>query len=535
MLTPRQTADCIERTDPTALGPREDTMAALALDIGTSVIKAVVLSDEGEETAVARATTTVLHPRPGRAEQDMDALWDAVVVAVRAALTQARSAPRFVSVTAQGDGCWLVDGQGRPTGPAVLWSDARAADLVEEWRAAGVLDEAFRRTGSLPFPGLPTAVLGWLARHDPERLARSATALTCGGWLFLRLTGRPGIDTSDASAPYLDARTRTPDPDLWPLFGLAAAHRLMPPLRDDGERTAPLTRPAARRLGLPEGLPVVMAPYDVVCTALGVGAVEPGQACTVLGTTLCTAVVRTEPDTGGEPRGLTLAHGPDGRVLRAFPTLAGTEVLTWAGRLLGTGAPARLAELAAQAPPGAGGIVFLPYLSPAGERAPFLDPYARGTFWGLSLEHGRADIARAVFEGLSLVVRDCLTAPGTAAGELRLSGGGAQSELWCRLIADVTGLPVLRAAGTEHGAKGAFLTGLVATGAEPDLRTAAARYVHPRTTRAPDPAMTAFYSALHDDFLALRALAAAGGHRLAAARARTPGDTTLLSTGGDRA
>ncbi|MFG3496577.1 FGGY family carbohydrate kinase [Streptomyces sp. NPDC047928] len=489
-------------------------MSVLTIDVGTSVVKAVVFDGAGRETALSRIGTEVLRPRPGWAEQDMDAVWNGVVHTARDAL--ARLGPghepvRMVCFTAQGDGCWLVDADGRPTGPAILWSDGRAGDLLTRWAADGILTEAYRRNGSLTCGGMPNAVLGWLAAHDPERLDRSRTALTAAGWLFLRLTGVTGIDDSDASAPFLDHATGAYDPALLDLFGMDGCRRLLPGVLGDDERVAGLARHAAAALGLPPDLPVVMAPYDIAATARGAGAVTTGQACAILGTTLCTEIVTGRLDTGGEPCGVHIAYGGRGLLLRAFPTLSGTEVLDWTARLLGVHGPAAVGELAAGAPPGAHGLGFLPYLSPAGERAPFLDPHARGTFWGLSLDHGRADIARAVFEGLSLAVRDCLRASGTEVRELRLCGGGSAADAWCRLIADVTGVPTARTADSELGAKGAFLTGLVLTGAVPSVREAAARHVRVRSTWEPDPDRAAFYGELYDAFLAWRGAARALG------------------------
>ncbi|RLU81315.1 carbohydrate kinase [Streptomyces griseocarneus] len=505
-------------------------MSVLTIDVGTSVIKSVVFDDQGREIALSRVATEVLRPRPGWAEQDMDAVWDGVVSTVRGALSGLGpdAGPVWlVSLTAQGDGCWLVDGRGRPTGPAVLWSDGRAGGLLRRWESEGVLAEAYRRNGSLTCGGMPNAVLGWLAEHDPERLERSASALTAAGWLFLKLTGVTAVDESDASAPFLDHATGDYDPRVLELFGLTWARRLLPRVLGEHERIAEITARTAGELGLPAGLPVAMAPYDIAATARGAGVVEPGQACGILGTTLCTEIVTRHVDTAGEPCGVTIAYGGRERVLRAFPTLSGTEVLDWAARTLGVEGPAALGKLAfgtggADGPgagPGAGGLAFLPYLSPAGERAPFLDPRARGVFWGLSLEHTPAHLARAVFEGLSLVVRDCLYASRSEVRELRLCGGGSASDDWCRLLADVTGVPTARSTDTELGAKGAFLTGLVLTGAEGSMRDAVAKYVHIRAGWEPDPGRSAFYDELHASFLTWRDAARSLGWSSAAPHA----------------
>ncbi|MCT2581770.1 FGGY-family carbohydrate kinase [Actinophytocola gossypii] len=494
-------------------------MATVAIDAGTSMIKAVVFDDAGTEVAVAREPTTVRRPHPGWAEQDMDSVWTAVASAVRAVLSTVDVEVAFVAITAQGDGCWLVDGDGEPTGPAILWSDGRAAGVVESWRRAGVTEKAFRINGSLGFSGLPHAILTWLAEHDPARLEASATALYCGGWLFSRCTGLLGVDLSDASVPFLDPRTRAYSTELLSLYDLDWARRLLPEVRRPAARSAPLTERAAAQLGLPAGLPVVLAPYDVASTAIGVGTTDPGQACTILGTTLCTEVIRDRVDTAGEPGGLTVALDTGDDVLRAFPTLAGTEVLDWASTMLGLAHARDLATLAEQAEPGAGGLVFLPYLSPAGERAPFLNPHARGTFWGMSLEHGRAEVARAVFEGLTMVIRDCLAATGADATELRVCGGGAGSAMWCQLIADVTGVPVVTSADTEVGAKGAMLTGLVATGAAPSVSSAARDYVRPTSSREPDRDRGELYARRFELFRELREISTPGWARQAERRA----------------
>ncbi|NUR92483.1 MAG: carbohydrate kinase, partial [Nonomuraea sp.] len=440
-------------------------MGAICVDAGTTVIKAVGYDSDGAELAVARRETRVTRPAPGHAEQDMRAVWEAVVSCVREVAPP--DGVDFVAITAQGDGAWLGGSDGEPTGPAILWNDGRAASIVEEW--APLAEPAFRISGSSTASGLPNAILAWLARHDPSRLERSAACLTCGGWIFSRMTGVIAADESDASAPFMDLRERHYSPDLLRFFGISG--ELLPEIRS--ERVAGLV---SSELGLAAGTPVVMAPYDIVSTALGSGAVSAGQACGILGTTISTEIVLDAPELDGEPIGITIAM-PEDRYLRAFPTFAGTEVLQWACRLLGLPGPAALTELAATAPPGAGGLAFLPYLSPAGERAPFLDPQARGSLLGMSVEHGREHVARAVLEGLTLTVQDCLAASGRRPHELRVCGGGAASDVWVQLIADVTGLPVIRSADAEVGARGAYLVGLLATGAVPALAPAATRFV----------------------------------------------------------
>jgi erythritol kinase (D-erythritol 1-phosphate-forming) len=482
-------------------------MATICVDVGTSLIKTVAFDDGGMEIALARRETEVLRPAPGFSEQDMGSVWEAAASTIRAVVKQLPDPVHLISLTAQGDGCWLVDADGHPTGPAILWNDARAAAIVDRWRAAGVLTEAFRRNGSQTFAGLPNGIFTWLKQHHPDRIERSHKSLCCNGWIFYNLTGRMVIDESDASVPFFAVRERRYSPELLKLYGLEWAERLLPEVLANDRRVGELHSKAAAELGLPAGLPVVMSPYDVASTAIGVGTVSNGQACSILGTTLCTEVVMDHVDLEGEPSGLTIPFGPPGLYLRAFPTLAGAEVIHWAVRQLGLSGVSELSDLAAKAPPGANGLCFLPYFSPAGERVPFLNTGARGSLFGLSFEHGREHISRAILEGLSLVIRDCLRASQegpSPLGVCGLCGGGANSDVWCQLISDVIGTPTCRPVDQEVGAKGAFIAGLVAVGKAADFQSAAKDFVRIRDVFEPDKSRQARYDELFEQFLAVR-------------------------------
>jgi xylulokinase len=472
-----------------------DNEVAICVDAGTTVIKTVVFDMAGRELAVTRRETTVRHPSRERCEQDMLEVWDAVVATVGEAVARVARPVRLLAVTAQGDGAWRVTPDGRPAGPAILWNDGRAADVVRDWRADGTLERAYRINGSLTNAGLPNAILRSLRPDAPH------TVLTCGGWLFLKLTGVLGIEKSEASAPWLDIHHGTYSAELTESYGIDPA--ALPPLLAD--QVQPLT---ATELGLPAGTPVVLAPYDIVTTAFGAGATAVGQATCILGTTLCTEMLVAAPDTTGEPSGLTLDFGTPGLLMRSFPTLAGTGVVDWLVDLLGLTDHDEVTTLAAQAPPGADGLRVWPYLSPAGERAPFLDPAASGFVGGLLFTHGRPHLARAVLEGLAHVIRDCLDAAPGRPVELGLCGGGAASPLWCRLIADITGVPAVSTEDSQVGAKGAQVFALTALGDYPDLTAAASALVRPAARYEPDATTRDLYEQAHAEFLETRALAA---------------------------
>ncbi len=462
-------------------------MAWLAVDAGTSVVKAVIFANDGRELTVARKRTAVARAHPGWSEQDMDEVWSGVVAVARTAIEAVPYEVRGLAITAQGDGCWLVDAGGRPAGPAVLWNDARAASIVEAWRKAGVVDAAFHISGSVAYAGLPNAILAWLAAHAPERLERARWLLSANGWLFAQLTGRFAAELSDASNPFSRLGTHAYSDELLSLFGAERHAPFLPPIVTGRDALGALTGPAASRLGLHPGLPVFMAPYDIACTAYGAGAARAGEACIILGTTLCPEVLTASPDLPVTPMGTALALS-DNLFLRAMPTLTGCEALEWAAQVLALDGIPALDRLASKSMSKARLPFFLPYLSPAGERSPFLAPEARGSFHGLSLTTRRPELARSVFEGLCFVIRECLqAAAGGSLPRVRVCGGGAASDFWCQDISDTLGVLVLRTRETENGARGAYLAALAAVGETGSIQEAVGKFVAEERSFLPDP------------------------------------------------
>jgi len=458
-------------------------MRTLALDVGTSLVKAVLFDPAGRPTRVARTAVPVLRPAPGRAEQDMTKVWDAVVSSVRD-LGLGPDEVHLVSVTAQGDGCWLVDAAGDPAGPAILWSDGRAQDLVTAWVDEGRLQHGRSRNGLLLFPGSPAAILAWLRHHQPERLAASATATSCSGFVTGRLVGRARIELSDASHPFADLAAGAYDPELVELLDAHGSRHLLPEIVRTVDSLLPITVAAADALGLAPGTPVVQAPYDVPASAIGAGCTDPGASFAILGTALICGTV-LEAGAPLDRASTVIALGMDGLLLEFHPTLTGVGALGWAAELMGLADAAEVVELASTTSPGARGALALPYLSPAGERAPFLDPHAPGGLLGLNFDTGRAEVARALVEALSLVVRECLES-GPQRGDLHVCGGGSNSDFWCGMLADATARAVLRPDASESGARGAMICARVAVGEFTQLADAATALAVPHEAFEPD-------------------------------------------------
>src|SRR6185312_3762024 len=193
-------------------------MAWIAVDVGTSVIKAVAFDAAGREIALARETSKVLRTDAGWSEQSMEGVWRAVSATVRSVAPELREPVEGVAITAQGDGCWLVDAEGSPTGNAILWNDGRAGAVVDLWRESGAIEAAFRLSGSVTYPGLPNAILHWLERSEPERIEKARWSLTCNCWLFSRMTVVFLADLSDGSNPFSDVTRGAYSPDLFRLY-----------------------------------------------------------------------------------------------------------------------------------------------------------------------------------------------------------------------------------------------------------------------------------------------------------------------------
>lgn len=485
-----------------------ETAIGLAVDIGTSVVKVAAFDSAGRLLTTARCDAPVLRPQPGFSEYNPETVWRAVCDAVGDVTGKLGSDVDRIAVTAQGDGCWLIGEDGAALGNAVLWNDGRAGAIVETWERDGTAARVFAQNGSALFPGAQAAILRWLQDHDPERLERATSVLFCGGWLTHRLTGVIASDRSDASLPWLDIRTRSYSREILDVLGMRWVERLLPPLCDDAAVSGQLTSQAARDLGLEQGIPVVRAPFDCVAMALGAGVTAPGDTLVVLGTTLIVESVISQVDTDGEPRGMTLCTGLPDTWLRLFGTLSGTDSLNWMTNVLGLDSARAYIADAERSPSGARGLRVLPYFSPAGERAPFIDPSARAAILGLSLDHNGSDMARAHLEGLTLALRHCLEETASDPRELVICGGGAASPFWCGLIADVTGVRTRRIPDVELGALGADLVARAALGRGPlvALTTGdegeAAEYVH-----QPDQARRDLYDAMYTQFHLLRSQA----------------------------
>ena len=302
----------------------------------------------------------------------------------------------------------------------------------------------------------------------------------------------------------LNMASRQYDDELFAIFALEDLRARFPKVLPAGQNIAGLSAAGAAALGLPEGMPVGSGPMDVAACALGVGAIGHGDGSTVLGTAGIHQVTMDKPDLTPQMVGMTLCHAPQDRWLRLMATNSATPNLDWVLRHLGrdfrkqadqrgAGIFDVVDEAITAVPIGSRGVMYLPYLLPNGERAPFIKPSAKASFCGLSESHGLADLMRAVYEGVTLAMVDCYEHMPIKATTISLSGGGTRSEPWCQMIADAMGAAIRVPAGTEFGAKGAAMNLAVGTGLMDSYKQAVSRMVAASKSYEPDLANHAIY------------------------------------------
>jgi xylulokinase len=446
--------------EPSAPPPtgRDARAAYLGIDCGTGSTKALLLgAEDGTVLAVRSAPHPIDARGDGTSEQDPAWWLEALRAAVRAVLAEKPGvAVRGIGVSGQQHGLVALDAADAPVRPAKLWNDTTTVaecDLLTD--AVGGLDAALALTGNRFLTGYTAPKLLWLRRHEPEAYARAMRFCLPHDYLNLWLTGAFVTEPGDASGTaYVDVRRRTySEPVLAAIDPDRAWAGALPAIVASRSVVGELRPEAAEALGLTAGIPVSGGGGDNMCAAIGVGAVRPGPVVASLGTSATAFAYRDEPAI--DPLGEVSAFcDSTGGWLPLACTLNCTAVVDWARHLVGDGAPT-VDEALAASPHGARDLTFLPYLT--GERTPDL-PRAAGSLLGLRLEHGPEDIVRAAVEGVTdglAFALEALGRTGVRPEELILVGGGANSDAWGQLVADMTGLPVERPRSAEAAAEGA--------------------------------------------------------------------------------
>ena len=469
----------------------------LGIDVGTSGVKVMVVRENGEPCGIADSGYDIYYPQPGFAEQNSEDWYRAACIATRKVLKASNivGSEQIVGIGLSGTSHVpsMLDADCRPVRRAILWNDLRSSDQV--MRLAACAGDQIRTktrnsincTWSLP-------QLAWVRECEPEVFARTRHVLFSKDYLAYRLTGELAADRSSAvSSLMVDAQTLQWDAELLELAGLDLTS--VSPIRSCAEIAGVLTQDSASDMGLRPGLPVTAGMLDSAAELIGVGAAQPAVAVIRLGTA---GGVMTVTHQAEWKQGCLLYPHP---IEPAWFYQAGTNSaaasLGWVSRLFqldrSDAGYTALDTLVEQSSPGAEGLIFHPYL--LGERAPYWNSSLRAGFNGITIKHGPSEFVRAVQEGVAYSLRDCARLlDWEGVSRIRLCGGGTKSPTWCRIIADVLGLPVecmLLPDASAFGAALAAISGCTNT----DFCTIVETSVHTSNSIEPNSALQHVYEA----------------------------------------
>lgn len=499
----------------------------LGIDIGTTGARAVLIDPAGRVRAAGAADYPMHTPRPLWAEQAPGDWWQGAVMATRQALAAdgvAAAAISGIGLTGQMHSTVFLDDRDRVVRPAILWCDQRT-EAECAWISERVGPERLAQIACNPaLTGFSAPKIVWLRAHEPETFARVRRVLLPKDYLRFLLTGERATDVTDASGTLLlDVPRRTWSGALFDRLEIDPAW--LPVVYESAAVTGTISPAAAEATGLRAGTPVVAGAGDQAAGAIGNGIVRPGVVSATIGTSGVVFAFAAQPSRGPLGRIHTFCHAIPAAWHVMGVTLAAGLSLRWFrdtfGLATAAGASdpyAALAAEAADAGPGADGLLFLPYLM--GERTPHLDTHARGVLFGLTARHCRRHVVRAILEGVAFSLRDILDifdALGVAADEVRLSGGGARSPLWRQIQADVFGRRAVVPSTREGPAFGAALLAAVGTGAFVSAEAACDATISIASEVAPDPSTTALYHRLYGIYRELYPALRPQFRRLAAA------------------
>ncbi len=471
----------------------------LGLDIGTGGSRALLVDGAG----TVRYSYTALHEdmtmaRPLWAEQHPDDWWRAAQEAIQGVLKAANSsgeAVRGIGLTGQMHGLVLLNEKQQVIRPALIWCDQRSQKQVDAINAAVGREQVLAFIANPVLTGFTLPKLLWVRDEEPSNYERARHLLLPKDYIRFKLTGEFATEVSDASGTALfDVVHRRWSAGMAEALGIDFS--ILPKVYESSEITGVVSQEAAERTGLKAGTPVVGGGGDQAASAIGNGIVETGAVSCTVGTSGVVFAYLDKPVYDEQGRVHTFCHAmPDTWHVMGVTQGAGLSLQWFRNRFAAGTAYDDLTAEATLSPRGAQGLFWLPYLM--GERTPHLDALARAAFVGLTAKHQRADLTRAVLEGVSYSLRDCLEiikqldAP---VKNVRLSGGGAQSPFWHQLFADIFGVPVVTLHTQEGSAYGAALLALVGTGEYRSAKEACAAVIKEVNNKRAEPEAQAFYN-----------------------------------------
>ena len=459
----------------------------IGLDIGTSGTKGVLFDTNGQPKFSHTEEYPMYQPQNGYAEENPDDLWEASKLVLKALAEEAKGGKILgIGLSGQMHSLCLLDKDNKVIRPAILWCDTRTANECEEIEELVGSDRLREITASSALPGFTASKIMWVKKHEPDNYARVAHILLVKDYIRFKLTGEYATDVSDASGMQLfDVRGRCFSEEICDKIGVDTA--LLPRVYESCEVSGYISREASLLTGLDDGIPVAAGAGDNAAAAIGTGVCSDGQAFTTIGTSGVVFAHTKElvKDAGGRVHTFCAAVPGEWHVMGV--TQAAGLSLNWLrSNIMKEKSYSDIDRECAEIPIGADRLIFLPYLM--GERTPVLDGNARGVFFGLSALHTDAHLARAVVEGVSFSLMNCLDVlveMGVSVNDMAFCGGGAKSPFWRQMLADVYNRPITIKSSTEGAALGAALLAGCAAGVYRSVAEACGIAVRDKETTSP--------------------------------------------------
>ncbi len=489
----------------------------LGIDIGTSGTKTVLFTEEGKAVASYTGDYPLYQPENGWAEQEPADWWQASVDGIRAVLRESAVDPTDIAgvgLSGQMHGLVLLDETGEVLRSSIIWADQRTGEEVAEMSQNPGRQTIIDITANPPMTGFTAAKILWVKKHQPGLYAKARHILLPKDYIRFKLTGSYVSDVSDASGMQLmDVRERTWSDEILGAFGIDRA--LLPELVESQDISGYVSRQAASLTGLAPGTPVAGGAGDNAAAAIGTGVYKAGRAFTTIGTSAVIYTVTDQPQIDTEGRVHTLCASVPGKWTLMSCTQAAGLSLRWLrdtvctaevedAKKQGVDPYEVMTALAAEVPIGSQKLLYLPYLM--GERSPYLDPDARGVFFGLSGVHGRPELIRSVLEGVSFSQRQCLDIfreNEASVSDMIITGGGGRSALWRHMLADLYELPVRTLEADQGGALGAAILAGVAGGVYGSIEEACESIIRYNEAISPDPVSHSAYEPYYRLYLNL--------------------------------
>lgn len=494
------------------------TKYLLGIDEGTMSSRAAIFDLQGNVLGSAGAEYSVTSPKPGWYEQDCEAMAKVILDACAEAIKRAKIDPKdiaAVGLSSQGAAFVPVDKNNQVIRPCIGWQDTRGTLVFDEMAQKFTSEEYYQITG-IPFCTTPWSIskILWLKKFEPETYEKTACFAAHQDY-FLSALGVEGhfIDIATASRyGFHDIDNHVFSEKLLDVYGIEKAK--LPKIVNGGECVGYVSKSVAERTGIPEGTPICVGAMDVNASILGLGVIEPGMAGTILGTYGTFIALSDKPIRDPAGSLVVMDNTPTRKWTIEGSCLAAASSYRWfrdtfgdlekaAGKLLGTDPFDLINQQIATSKPGARGVVFVPHLASAG--APRNNPNSRGLFLGLTLAHNKADMARAVMEGISMEIRDMMIAQakaGVQVHEARITGGGTKSPLWNQIQADVYNATVRTTQTSDTGALGAAMLAGVGSGIFKNVKESVDAMVKVATSYEPNPENVRIYNDIYEVYVA---------------------------------